>query len=375
MARAFQLLLIDLRAVLHRTRHDLGKELSVLVASLILLATFGYVFDDFLNVQIASLSSAMRDKVAEVAATATLAVSALAAARALRREAAAKASTRRMAEELGEEPRIVRAYVVLRSAAVLALWHGLAWTLTRRFLIRFEPTEALAAEAAMIALALAGIAWPARGERPGATGRPERVLGAGTTRRRALLAWRLRQHVLRNRAHQAIYALALAFAVLGAAVYGGGAPLVAPVVAAFVAGVLIASILALALAEDLQHAWVERALGVSHDEIVLAYFHVAVVLAGPAAALTALLLGLSAPATGALSEALKPAAVLLVTPLFAPYVLFQIDARRPGVNVMGLIIVGLFLGTAIFAHWLAVVVPIIAKAAIAGNQAGRFHRA
>jgi hypothetical protein len=375
MARAFQLLLIDLRAVLHRTRHDLGKELSVLVASLILLATFGYVFDDFLNVQIASLSSAMRDKVAQVAASATLAVSALAAARALRREAASKASTRRMAEELGEEPRIVRAYVVLRGAAVIAIWHGLAWTLTHRFLIRCELAVALAGEAAMIAVALAGVALPARREPPLAAARPERERGSGTTRRRALLAWRLRQHVLRNRAHQAIYALALAFALLGAAVYGGGAPLVAPVAAAFVAGVLIATILALALAEDLQHAWVERALGVSHDEIVLAYFHVAVVLAGPAAALTALLLGLSAPAGEALSEALKPAAVLLVTPLFAPYVLFQIDARRPGVNVMGLIIVGLFLGTAIFAHWLAVVVPLIAKAAIAGNQAGRFHRA
>jgi hypothetical protein len=189
------------------------------------------------------------------------------------------------------------------------------------------------------------------------------------------VAWRIRQHLLRNRAHQAIYALALAFAALGAAVYGGGAPLVAPVAAAFVAGVLIAAILALALAEDLQHAWVERALGVSHDEIVLAYFHIAVVLAAPAAALTALLLGLTAPSTEALADALKPAAVLLVTPLFAPYVLFQIDARRPGVNVMGLIIVGLFLGTAVFAHWLAVIVPIIAKAAIAGNQAGRFHRA
>ena len=369
MARAFQLLLFDVRAVLHRLRHDLGKEITVLLASLILLATFGYIFNDFLNIQIAALSAAMRDTVALVVAGVFCLAAAAATAKTLRRAASDNASTRAMAKILGEAPEILTRYTILHAITIVLLIHGAAWLIIFRFLV-----NASLFSFGLVELVMLVITWIGAQISP-------RTLGstrAGPTilRQRApLVAWRLTLHLQRNRGHQLLYGLSLAFVVLGSLAFRGGAPLLAPVATALAAGVLLAAILAFSLARDLEHAWIEHALGVSHDEMVTAYELFAIALVIPAALVAAVCTAWAAPDAESLATAWKPAAILAVTPLFAPYMLFQIDARRPGINMIGLTIIGLFLGTAIFAHGLAVLLPLIAKAGIASNQANRFHRA
>lgn len=380
MLRACHMLLIDLRAVGHRLRHDFGKELAVLAASLILLATFIYVFNDFLNVQIAEVSATVRERIAALISVATLSSAVIGAARNVVKDLNNQASCRAMAQALGETSQVIAWYDAGRSLTIVLIWGLTAWLVTHRFLM---PMTSITLNVAFVLTLLTSTGWcyyRARQRGPGnhTTTIPDVAKNAHQSRielsrAHALLQWRLTQHFYRNRAHQIIYGMASMIVLSGGVAYAGGAPFLAPILAALIAGMLIACILAMALAADLQHTWIEHALGIAHDDIVACYAQLARRLALPLALLMLLLCLAASPATW--STAWKPAAILLVTPLFAPYMLFQIDARRPGINIIALIIVGLFLGTAIFAHGLALVLPLIAKASLADNQSNRFHRA
>jgi hypothetical protein len=58
-----------------------------------------------------------------------------------------------------------------------------------------------------------------------------------------------------------------------------------------------------------------------------------------------------------------------------PGLLFQIDPRRPAVQILIVFMAGLFIGTAVIAHWLAVLlIPLLATWA-QRYQADRFYRA
>src|SRR5687768_678497 len=86
MARAARLYLTELCSFAHRLRHDLAREMVVLACSLVLLATFLYVFNDFLNVQVSSLSGTMRERFAEGALAVLVAIATAAGAKFVRDE-------------------------------------------------------------------------------------------------------------------------------------------------------------------------------------------------------------------------------------------------------------------------------------------------
>lgn len=379
MLRALQLLIIDLYAVGHRLRHDLGKELAALVASLILLATFIYVFDDFLNVQIAEVSQAIRNGIARAAGFSLLLGGILGATRAIARDYRNPSSCRNMAKSLGEHPSVIAWYDLGRGLAIICLWALPTWFITNKFFFVLGSTALNISLLFLLLLSTGVSGCLARRHR---ADRPSTIQIAKIRRQypkyestlaKALLAWRFTLHITRNHTNLSIYGIASIIVICGGVTYTQGAPFLAPIIAALIAGMLISFILALALAADLEHAWIEHALGVAHNDIIACYVQLARRLAIPLALLLLLICLAASPHEW--TSAWKPAAILLVTPLFTPYILFQIDARRPGINILSIIIVGLFLGTAIFAHGLAIILPLIAKTSLADNQANRFHRA
>src|SRR5262249_43998386 len=114
--RALRLYAISLLALAHRLRHDLARELVVLVCTLVLLATFLYVFNDFLNVQVSSLSTAMRARFADAALGGLLATAFAVGVKLVRDELYGNASLARMARRMGESPATLRAFLILRGA-------------------------------------------------------------------------------------------------------------------------------------------------------------------------------------------------------------------------------------------------------------------
>lgn len=385
----------DLKALLSRVRLDLGRELTVLIASGVLFATFFYVFNDFLNVQVSSLSGAMRDRFAAVAAAVVLMLAAAIAARSLRSERVEARSFTKMAVALGEEPGVVRLFVWMRGATVIAVVHGVAWWMVLKYLIAPETLGMKAAvECGMLVLTQGAALIPgaersrnrrrdlssemAMGTAAAATQEATAratatysMLGAFETAFGPVAAWRLRQLLFGSRPAKVCFALAGAFVALAAWAAFRAAPPFVAAAAALVAGMLAATALAFQMAEDLASAWTERAFGVSHDEFIAAYQKCGGLIA---AAVAAGVFVVEAPFAGPI-EALKAAAVGAVPPLVAPLLLLQIDGRRPAVNVMLIVIVGLFLGTAVFAHWLSLILLLALRHYALKTQAGRFYRA
>lgn len=427
MSRRFAYLYwLALTEVVRQIRYDFGREIVVFVSSSVLFATFLYVFNDFLNVQVTSLSPAMRDAIAMVLQVVLLAVTAAASGRLLAREKSRSFGIRPTAVFLGEDKRQLRSFALLWRLTLIAGPHAIAWGLAWRFLLVPKPLALLGTEVAMLMVTGIFAKWPryaptfsspapkvrtgifrqapneGRGRpqaQPGHEGelalaRPgrdflwpslkfQRLLGfAPKSQVTTLTLWRLEQIRL-SRMGRLCLLLASAFLILTFVTGALAAPPFVAVLTTLTAGYLVAVLLAFQLADDMQHAWVERNFGVTHAAFVAAYERLAWLLGGTVGAGAFLLY-----ASGSLLAILPAndfAAFLPVAgKLFVlgalpsalmPCLAFQIDARRAGVNLLLTFIAGLFVGTAIFANWLGILLWPILRYAAEKQQAGRFYRA
>jgi len=378
--RALRLYVLSIKAFFHRLRHDLGRELTVLVSSLVLFATFLYVFNDFLNVQVLSLSPAMRDHFAVAAAGTLNALAILWSARLIRYELYGTQSFRQAATVLGENRATLRRFLLLRSATTILVVDGLALAATRHWLVPLPPVALAACGVIMACLTIAGAAWRGSGREHLETRRELLPSGGLQAPVRALLVWRLGQILGRNRLTRLCCLLAVLFAALVPWAGARGAPPFVAAVAALAAGLLVAWALAFQLQEDMQNVWTERGLGVTHTQFVAAYERLALLM-GSVLALATALLYLAAGSfwqtvhPGLLNDAARVFAVGLIPAWSLPMIMFQIDARKPAINMLLTLLVGLFVGTAVYASWLGLLlVPILRYYALQ-SQAGRFYRA
>ena len=101
MNRALKLVTLSFYQVIHRLRHDLARESVVIICGFILLSLFYYIFNDFLNIEINSLSSQMRDHFGLYLALALYASTAIASGQFIRKEFALARSFPRTAQYLG----------------------------------------------------------------------------------------------------------------------------------------------------------------------------------------------------------------------------------------------------------------------------------
>jgi hypothetical protein len=370
-------------------RFDLGREITVAVSSAVLIATFAYVFNDFLNVEVAALSKPMRDRFAFYAASVTLFLAAAATGRCLRAERTARRGLGATAAALGETHGTVTAYRNAVGATLTACLHGGAWWLVWRWLVRWDVTSIAAVEAAMLAFSLLVAACGGSDRKPVAGTAPRAPAPSAARPPRAetltpvavMCRWRLRQIVLAARSTRTALACAACFMLLAGVAAGIGLPLFVSAVAALAGGFLVGLCLCFQMAEDLEYAWFERCLGVAHGDFEAAYERAGLGL-GIGAALVACLCFLvgtlagSAGLTGGSPvAALTTGAVAAIPSVIAPSLLLQIDGRRVFVTSLTLLIVSLFIATAVVAHWLSLVLIPLLRYFAKNSQAGRFYRA
>ena len=139
-------------SALHRLRYDFAKELVVAICCGVLFATFLYVFNDFLNIQVAALSTAMRESFATILAIVMLLGVAIYGGRHLSSASASQARLGNFARMIGEDHRTLRVFKQLTTVMQLFVLHGAAWLFTWHYLVKVSGWQWLGAECCLIGL-------------------------------------------------------------------------------------------------------------------------------------------------------------------------------------------------------------------------------
>jgi hypothetical protein len=181
--------------------------------------------------------------------------------------------------------------------------------------------------------------------------------------------------VQRNRLCRLCLGISLVLQLSIGVMHGLGWPLVLTVLATMLASAILAWAVAFQLEEDMRAVWFERQLGCSHEEFVKVYQEICWMLGLGAAALSlvaALVSGL--PSREPLWEWLKLLPIAALFPIITPAVMFQVAPERPLLQILITGLIGLFLGTAIYAHYLSILLVPIAITYAKNYQKDNFYR-
>ncbi len=393
ISRALVMLGLSVKAFFHRLRHDFAREIVVGFSSLIILATFFYVFNDFLNVEVASLSLGMRAAFAKVATAITMVGAAVFAGKIIAKARYDDRSISSFARVAGEEDAVVRIFYSLHGALVVFTCHGIGWWINQRWLFALAVLPTVASEVLMLGVTTVfALRRPSMPQQVLSSTRAKRELfGLGQfSTKSALVAWRLGQMVYRHRLSR--LCLGLGALLLLPVMWSGliGTPSFVAVTSGLGAGFIASLALIFFIADDISQAWTERGAGVSHEQFVSAYevlswrIGCGYAVVGAGLFLLANYLRLSdivtigpkgLAGTAVLSDAGKVFCVTLLPFLTAPWLMFQIDARRPWITAVVTLLVDLFVGTAILASWLSIILVPILRYYGLQSQNGRFYRA
>ena len=379
------LYVLGIRTFFHRMRFDLARELVVGICALVLFSLFLYIFNDFINIKVKSLSAGMSQVFARVLGSLVLSGATLVFAAQLRADRRSRFSLGRMASRLGEHPRNIIRFRAMKLMTIFILVEGAALFITVRWfqLPGFPELAGLLAVWLLILI----LAWRISGSpleegghgqkrRPRLTLRP--VTGGATGRSGTILRWRIGQMSL-GRTTRTCLMMVPVFALPVFLAAWSGTHFLAGFLAALVSGLFAAAAMATQLGLDMRYAWAERCMGVSHQDIITAWNRTAWGLG----ALTGGLL-LSAWMMGSLlaGSSLPPVTDLValvaagaVSPLVMPPLMFQIDPNRAALQMITCTLVSLFLATAIFAHWASLLLVPLLHYYGHQYQTNRFYRA
>ncbi len=395
--RLLNIYLVGLSAFFRKLRYDLVKELTVALCSLCILAVVFYIFNDFVNIEVASMSRGLQRFLGSGVTWFILVGSALIGGRVLHREFSGARTYVNMMSYMGESPEVKRVFFVLRCITMILVVHGAAWAIS---LLAFVDWSFL--RIALIESGLLGVSFVVyklscvslsgtEGETECAqekfreVGETEASPGTMHSPLSTMIVWRLRQMFFRNRLSQLAMIMTALIIALFTVITIRGEPFFIALLTALLAGVVLSSVLALQVQEDLKSAWAERTLGVSHELFLETYVRIGWILGGALFGLILLIQILvwavkGVPLAGTdllflFSDYLKAGAVAALPPYLMHLFFFQIDARKPMLQIIMVFVAGLFLATAIYASWLSLLLVLILKYYTLEAEKGRFYRA
>jgi hypothetical protein len=373
--RTLAIMRIELSAIVRKLRYDLMKEIVVAICAVIIFGLFFYVFGDFVEQHLSRLSPSLKSRIANGFGFFVVATLPLLSLRASFRHREGTDLASLMAR-IGESPAQVRCFrrlsagmKVVGSAAVAAL--TVNW---------FLPSVTLATLglSATLALVISGLLHRHQ-SRPRASVpvdiRPGKLWqsGSGASRAQVMLSWRVFQILRRNRTAQAAIVLGITAHILALVVGLTSTVTIGMFGFAVISGFLLAMPMSFQLHEDLRHSWAERMMGVSHDDVVrsyqrISYFLTAFILASFS------VVGLPFMDIDRI-QLLQIAVASCCFVWIMPGLLFQIDGRRPLIQICINLLFGIFVATALYIHWAALVLIPILNYYTVQYQSGRYYRA
>ena len=358
----------------HRLRHDWGRELTAFVCSLVLVALFLYLFNDFLNEKVVSVSETMRKSLALWAYWGLWFLCGLFLGLRLRLPGSCDALAS-FALSRGEKSLLVKRFRVLMVLLTSLFYISVTYVLCIKILgysILAHPYPLLMAGGVFCV----AFFWPrARGTKKEATFKPWQPRGAKAAS--AMFSFRRLQMLGRNRPARFVFASCYSLSTAHFFLAKWQAPFFLHGLLAIFLTLLVSIPLLLQLKEDLSFAWAERSMGVSHESVVKTYFRLALLSSLPLGLWGALCYaaGLYKGEAFFWQSHISLFCLTVMGPIMAPSILFQLEPRRPALSWLALFLICLFVGTGILAHIAAVVlIPILIHYA-GSYQHGRYYRA
>lgn len=346
---------------------DLGKHLTLFACGAALVGLFFYIFKDFVGEQLASFSPELSKLILRALSLCGSLFAGLTAANGILKLEHLPRSflpiMNRMGASKGDLKRQSWALIALPTliaVAASALWSGLLKTDTTALSITACVVATLGARYVLFHKKGASMVEPATTK---------------NVEMQSLTIQDWRRHQLLHHAMPGKGLLKLCL--------GGGAllPLAALMhphhfllqTAALCIGITASFGFVYAVAADLPGTWFERQAGLTHESWMKSWQQIATVLA-----VVLLIFGLLALAAVPPAERMRSLALPLITafmPWLAPSLILQIDGRARAANLLVMMLIGLFIGTAMIATpWAAIVIPIL-KSQASGYQNNRFYRA
>lgn len=383
--RAFFLYILSGLSFFHRLRYDLAKELVIFCSSAILCSLFYYIISDFLKSEIYLLSQSMSESFSLVLALSFLSLVSVFVAFLLAKEKEDKNSYSNMAFMLGEDRGTLKIYHFFKTPSLMLFFFIPTWLL---IFLHFYPQ--LSPNFPYIALTMVlssyGLSKLKLGyfrSKPLINAEPlneehrRPIHSAEKSKVMWILGWKLKT-LSRNRIAKFCLLLSLLFSCINAYLHAHHIPFVASLGCSLWVGILAACALAEQSAEDIRCAWMEKNHGVSHEQYLTA-LRLNVTLVSMGVALIHVLIWLMADLNNLDSLSwflgLKLFFITSIPGWLLPELIFQIDPRRPLINIITISLASLLLGTALYASWFALgLLPFISHY---GNtsQKGRFYRA
>jgi hypothetical protein len=359
-----------------RIRYDWGRELVVITSTGILLGLFYYIFHDFLQSKLSDLPAGLRLSIADRLIGAVLLGLGLWVTARLQNLFKDEPGWAQFALRSGEVPAVVAGFRRLQALIILVFSFGFFWVLVAPPFVQWSLAHCLLLQTASLGL---GVIFHLLTRNQQNTERKQNLKpilnDEPSSRRLTLRSWRWFQMLRRNRFSRLCLALSLLVQLLIGIMHSLAWPLFLTVLATMLASALLAWAVAFQLEEDMRAVWFERQLGCSHEEFVAVYQQLCWMLGLAMAALTFFLLLIGGvPARDPLSEWLKLLPIAALFPLITPSIMFQVAPDRPLLQILISSLIGLFLGTAIYAHILSIIAVAMAIHYAKNYQKDNFYR-
>ena len=371
LQNSLNLYAIYLKSLINKVWFDLIREIVVAICSSVLILLFIYIFQDFINVKLAVIDEATQVGFARSFSVIILVIVSSYLARCFQRWKSQKESLEKMAQRLGENPATISTFLIMKTIGFQVLFLGLTWIVLNNYIYKGSTKEQLGAISLAAILSLIGYLLPSQGQKETSY---SSVVLKGNSIFAQLAIWRLNQMFFRNRLTRLCVVLSFVFlaGTILIAVSEKGLPLA--VLCSLISGYLLSGSLIFQLQDDMEHSWLEKHCGVSHDQFTKTYLFLGLLLGATCGLLNGIAYYLCSPSGESITEVAKLVPIAGLPSLMLAALMFQVDPKRPGIQFITNFIVSLFLGTAIFAHWLSLLLVPVALYYSIQYQKGSFYQ-
>ena len=354
MKNILKLIAMDLKGYTRKLLYDFSREIVVITSTCVLCALFFYIFGDFISEKLKSVPESKVQMVANYVAIAFIFVSHFFWYKLILSNKLAKDGLYSTFQRIGQEKLSLQIYLLISFALESMAFFTLFDMAVNKWIYQYKISAWLFLE--LTALPLIPICYFLNSYQESRDSISLKTMNFSNTKN-ALFNWRYYQILFRNRSSQACLTIAYIFSIFLGYVSFFNINSSALVLLAMIISLALSWTLAFQLQEDMNHSWIEKILGVSQSEMETSYLSLALIFGLPATIIIGTTTFLS---RADISLTLQLMTICLTGPLCFNAVMFQIDPRRPLIQILSSTLIVIFLGTAIFAHPLAIVlIPVL----------------
>lgn len=374
---------MTLNSQLRKIKYSYFDELVAGFCILVVGFLFFHIFHDFINEHIASISLEMKDYFNKFFSILVMIFCAFYSGKKIAAEQNKENSFKSLVIRLGESPKQIKIYWILYISSLLFTFYFPVILILSKYFLKFAVKDLIFSLLVMLCISfvtalLKIMNFTEDSQKPIIYHRLLENFDFDS--KTALFKWRWQIFLTRNpKTKMTISCLFLLF-FINIAIIVFEFPFSLNILCSFASGLILASILIYQVAFDLSYSWIEKNIGISHKS----YLHSITKLC----TIWGIILGSVNGGgyfithlyfinfnTELLSEAIKIIFISMTPSWIIPQIIFQVDPRRPVIQIFIMFIFSLFINTAIFATTVTILLLPLIDYYGKISQKDRFYRA